>query len=159
VPETPVLEAAPCQLHSTVPRLSAGCATLPAAQYCTPPVCWLCHPASCTALYPACPPVVPPCQLHSTAPRLSAGCATLPAVLYCTPPVLLSCKQVPPANKLPRLAKRIVVVNLQWTPLAPRAHLKIHGRLDQVLTRAAEVLGVPWASCCPLQDPFWGEIP
>lgn len=48
-------------------------------------------------------------------------------------------------------------MNLQWTPLDRVADIKIHGRLDQVLTRVAEVLGVDWTPYSPLQDPILGD--
>eukprot|EP00897_Mesotaenium_endlicherianum_P008718 jgi/Mesen1/7875/ME000042S07307 len=62
--------------------------------------------------------------------------------------------KVPPASRLPRLAKRLVIVNLQWTAQDRSADLKIHGRIDDVMLRLAEHLGLQVKEYSRALDPL-----
>ena len=50
--------------------------------------------------------------------------------------------QVPPANQLLRMSRKVAIVNLQWTAKDRCADLKIHATLDTVMCQLAERLDI-----------------
>ena len=66
--------------------------------------------------------------------------------------------KVPPANKLPRLARRVALLNLQRTPLDRAACLCLHARIDDVLVAVAQRLGLKVDSPQQPAAPLTGSL-
>ena len=66
--------------------------------------------------------------------------------------------KIPPANRLPRLSKTLVIVNLQWTAEDKHSKLKLNARCDDVLEALCGALGVTVCSYDPGADAIGARV-